>query len=595
MLFDDVGVPLDDAQRRLVNASTTAYVSGVAHDIGYHTLVRTGEGLGAGTFGLVVDSEGDPILDVDDVPEISRYADFTSLMEVEGELVALTQLGGVPGALYVTELTVDGATGELTAVSTEPLLTADGLFNPQSGSITPWGSHLATERIHDVGGLTRPADGRAWEEHTLVSQLGSALPFLRHHGIDVFADTDQDGEPDDLTIDDVRATMNPYDHGYPIEISGAGGGGYTLQRHGAMGRAALEKVLVMPDDRTVYLTDEDINGALFLFLATTAGDLSEGELFAARWLQTSGPGEGAGEATLDWVSLGVASDADVDAVLAKNPAFSDLFETADPLRVDHDEDDKTPPIIDGSCPKGFRPSSGTGVELECLALVKGMELAASRLEPTRYASWLEATAELQSAEGLAHDPVTNTLFLAVGAVERGMEAGHRTWDVGGNNDIRAQRNRCGVVYAVDLAKSARVRSEFAGETLRPLLDGVPTTYPSESSFAGNTCSISFPANPDELAFVPGYDTLFVGEDSTTGHLSDAVWALEVSSGRLDRVLTTPYGSEVASLDFRPNLAGHGYLTVVVQHPYGETDTEQLKAPADAEAYVGYLGPFPAMD
>jgi uncharacterized protein len=32
----------------------------------------------------------------------------------------------------------------------------------------------------------------------------------------------------------------------------------------------------------------------------------------------------------------------------------------------------------------------------------------------------------------------------------------------------------------------------------------------------------------------------------------------------------------------------------VQHPYGESDSDKLVDPADARAYVGYLGPFPAV-
>ena len=51
-------------------------------------------------------------------------------------------------------------------------------------------------------------------------------------------------------------------------------------------------------------------------------------------------------------------------------------------------------------------------------------------------------------------------------------------------------------------------------------------------------------------------------------------------------------AEATSVDWYPNLGGHGYLVAVVQHPFGETDTEQMKDPAETNAYVGYIGPFP---
>ena len=33
---------------------------------------------------------------------------------------------------------------------------------------------------------------------------------------------------------------------------------------------------------------------------------------------------------------------------------------------------------------------------------------------------------------------------------------------------------------------------------------------------------------------------------------------------------------------------------VVQHPFGESDTDQLINAKEANGYTGYMGPFPAM-
>jgi hypothetical protein len=65
--------------------------------------------------------------------------------------------------------------------------------------------------------------------------------------------------------------------------------------------------------------------------------------------------------------------------------------------------------------------------------------------------------------------------------------------------------------------------------------------------------------------------------------------------KLTRIQTTPYGSETTSPYFYANVNGWGYLTSVVQHPYGESDEDKLSEPADAAAYTGYVGPFPAMN
>ena len=70
--------------------------------------------------------------------------------------------------------------------------------------------------------------------------------------------------------------------------------------------------------------------------------------------------------------------------------------------------------------------------------------------------------------------------------------------------------------------------------------------------------------------------------------------MDLAKGALVRIMTTPYGSEATSVDWYPDVNGHAYLIAVVQHPYGESDEDKLTDPADARAYVGYLGPFPAV-
>ena len=103
------------------------------------------------------------------------------------------------------------------------------------------------------------------------------------------------------------------------------------------------------------------------------------------------------------------------------------------------------------------------------------------------------------------------------------------------------------------------------------------------------------ASPDNMSYLPGRDTLFIGEDTTTGHQNDAVWALNLTSGELTRILTTPYGAETTSVYAYPDVNGHGYVMAVVQHPYGESDEDKLQSPDQAQAYLGYIGPFPKLD
>ena len=168
------------------------------------------------------------------------------------------------------------------------------------------------------------------------------------------------------------------------------------------------------------------------------------------------------------------------------------------------------------------------------------------------------------------------------------------YDKGGRNDIRVGANACGAVYALPLATDAAIGSDYVAKSAKTLVAGKPNKYADGSPYAGNTCDIDGIANPDNITFMEGYNTLIIGEDTGSGHQNDAIWALNMTSGDLTRIFSTPYGSETTSVYSYGNVGGHGYLMAVVQHPYGESDEDKLADPADARAYVGYIGPLPPL-
>ena len=116
-------------------------------------------------------------------------------------------------------------------------------------------------------------------------------------------------------------------------------------------------------------------------------------------------------------------------------------------------------------------------------------------------------------------------------------------------------------------------------------------YAADSPFVNSTCDIDGIANPDNLTFVPGRNVLIIGEDSTDGHQNDAVWTYDLERKELTRILTTPYGAETTSVYYYPDFAGNSYIVSVVQHPYGESDTDKLQEPAEKHSYFGVVGPL----
>ena len=70
----------------------------------------------------------------------------------------------------------------------------------------------------------------------------------------------------------------------------------------------------MPDQKTVYMSDDGGGVILFKFVADTAGDLSSGTLYAAAVTQDTLPMDAAEAGfDIDWVELASASNADIES------------------------------------------------------------------------------------------------------------------------------------------------------------------------------------------------------------------------------------------------------------------------------------------
>ncbi|KIY92356.1 hypothetical protein MNEG_15607 [Monoraphidium neglectum] len=153
----------------------------------------------------------------------------------------------------------------------------------------------------------------------------------------------------------------------------------------------------MPDNKTVYGTDDHPNGVLVKFVADKAGDLSSGTLFAAKYTAQRLDNV-TGKPTWDvkWIPLGKGQQDSLDGLARGGLTFASMFDVAQPTGS---------PL---KCPAGYTPTNhvndiyaikknGTGDKyyIECLRVKKGMETAAAFFETRRYASMLGATTEFE--------------------------------------------------------------------------------------------------------------------------------------------------------------------------------------------------------
>jgi Predicted phosphatase len=482
--------------------------------------------------------------------------------------------GQLPMGITLASLDQNPETGQLTAVK---LANVDasavaGIWTPCAGSLTPWNTHLGSE------------------EYEPDAQTFETKPF----------------EPMNAYLDTPGKTAaeggaNPYMYGHITEVTVKPDGTSAIAKHFAMGRLAFELADVMPDGKTAYIGDDGDDVIRAMFVADKPGDLSAGTLYAAKWVQTSG--DDYGRATLQWIKLGHATDAEIKALIDKGLRFSDIFEVAEPKDIEAD-----PKAYADMRPVYVYPGTGGGkAKLTYLKPKPGMEQAAAFLETRRYAAYLGATTEFTKMEGQAHNAADKTLYTVISYIRDPMIDGKNADRP--RDDIRlsgdAKDLACGVVYksamkgGVKDTAGAPIMSDWVAVDAAALVHGAKKP---EGQAVGkyDTCDTDKVANPDNIKYSEAMRTVFIGEDSNN-HLNNFIWAVNPDTGVAVRIFSAPAGAENTGLQAVDAANGFAYIMANIQHPAAMDELHRypeiaptLRGLVDPRGAVGYLGPLPAM-
>ncbi|GAB4821502.1 hypothetical protein N2152v2_008548 [Parachlorella kessleri] len=551
---------------------TSSLIAGVTSNATYKTLWRSGDNINGVVMGSLLDVKGQPIKAVNDTTllpgdknEISNSTDHTSILNVCQKLHLVSQHEDVPALMYSMDLT-QASDGTLTVANPKVVDWSKdgGLWDPCSGEVTPWQTHLGSEEYEPDAKTI--AFANSIDDIRADTESGDdILKYMRYW--DFYLPT--------MTVDDVKAYFKPYRYGHVTEVFVDGSSCARGVKHYAMGRGSIEMAHVLGDNKTVIISEDGQCDAFYKFVADKAGDLSAGTLYAAKFKQNSA--DNGGDFDVTWIELGHGMDADLQEAAA-TLNFTDIF-------------DLVAPDGSGKCPSGYSSVNTGYAGQECLMLKPGMEDVAPFLETRRYAAMKGASTEFNKVEGTAYDQKGGRLFLSITSVEKGMEdnAGkgknNTKYDIGSNNDIRLPWNPCGCVYVFTLD------ANYSPNHMKGLVCGKPV---NATNNLGNGCDLEGIANPDNLSYMPGTGdgNLLIAED-TDSHQNDVMWQYNLDSGVLTRTLSTPYGSEVTSTEFYENVGGYGYVVDVVQHPYGESDQDKVTEAGSTGqgAWIGYMGPF----
>ncbi len=425
--------------------------------------------------------------------------------------------GKLPSPIAVLTLDQNQDTGKLSLVKYHNVDTSKvhGLWITCGASLSPWGTHLSSEEYEpDAFNVASNAQFKAYSKNL--------------YGNETLA--------------------NPYHYGHMPEVTVNKDGTASIKKHFCMGRISHELVQVMPDARTALMGDDATNSAYFVFVADKEKDLSSGSLYVAK--------VGAGfsidpasttAAPLTWIKLGSATSAEIEQ-LANTLKPTDIMSVASKDPAD----------------ASFTKIVANG-KTEWIKLNPGMEKAAAFLETHRYAAYMGASLGFTKMEGTTVNAKDKIAYSALQNCEKSMVAGDAA-NVPGNGISIAKTLKAGAVMALNLRGGQKdtagvaINTEWMPVDTKALLAGEDIA----ADALGNTGNPNKVCNPDNLKFSEKLRTLFIGEDSGQ-HVNNFLWAYNVDTKQLSRILSIPAGGESTGLHAVDEINGWTYIMSNFQH------------------------------
>jgi len=482
-----------------------------------------------------------PITDPNGDPVIAETADSNSLLKVGSKVFLVNHweyddiladgqssykvanwYSRMPMSMGLSEIAQDSS-GRMSVKSQKPVdfSSVDGGWIFCFGSQTPWNTHLGGEEDYDLYYVP----GEKAYSTTAAGLKAMTEVYFKN-----------------------TKTANPYHYGYATEVAVKEDGTYGVTKHYEMGRGTWEMAIYAKDGKTAFFGDDGAYSGMFMFVGNVANDpKAGGSIYAAKWTQTSPDGSDANTtANITWIKLGSGTYNEIKALIDSKLTIGDIFETS------------------LTAQDGFKPTRAGSSETIWLKLKPGMERAAAYLETRRYAAYLGATTEFTKGEGVAINHKDKKMYYALSYIQSSMLAN----DGGPVDDIRVKANAAGATMTFDMASSLK---DTAGNAIAS--DYVPTKAyvedkllgrPITADANGNTADVNYIANTDNVFFSEKMRTLFIGEDSGN-HVNNYVWAYNVDTKKLSRILSVAAGAEATGLQAVEDMNGYAYIMSNSQH------------------------------
>jgi uncharacterized protein len=195
-----------------------------------------------------------------------------------------------------------------------------------------------------------------------------------------------------------------------------------------------------------------------------------------------------------------------------------------------------------------------------------MEKAAAFLETHRYAYLMGGSMGFTKMEGTTVNIKDKIAYSALQNIQDSMVVNGKGWNAASGISVD-KALIAGGIMAHTLAggqkdtTGAAINSEWMPVQTKALLVGEDLTT---ADALGNLANPEKVSNPDNLKFSEKLRTLFIGEDSST-HVNNFLWAYNVDTKKLSRLMSMPSGAEATGLHVVDDLNGWTYIMSNFQH------------------------------
>ena len=428
----------------------------------YQVLLQAGDTLSDGRLagGIYSIANGEEIL-------VSQKPDFNAFIPTNQDGTSgflYTAWEDRPAGISQVEIQWDPTAEQWDVISSQILKLAiiNGGWVLCFGTVRPWGSPLFSEELYFD-------DTEDWNN----------VNYRYHQGQQLLASY-------------LGSYPNPYDYGFIVEMEDSDTNNPGLIRHFTMGRDSHENAQVMPDNKTVYLSDDGYDTVLYKFVADAPGDLSKGTLYAAKLIQDSTRDSSTTGFDVEWIELASSSNAEILYWIADYDGITtdDYTQGENSYITDKEIND----WAEGRLNQDLNNDGIIGYSLDDRVAF---------LETRKAAAAIGATNEWNKMEGVVFNQnAPEYVYMAMSNIDRAM--------TDGQGDIDVSDNFCGIVYRMTMV------DEWDINRIDPVIIGGP--YTSSAQYECNNNNL---AGPDNI-LVLNDGSILVGED-TRKHEYNTVW------------------------------------------------------------------------